>query len=73
MKNEALACINLTKFKGHSQIEMEGSAKNLLVLTALFIKELSEEMGEEPHDVLLVIHSCITRAQILEVLEGGRS
>lgn len=72
MKNGALARIGLTKFKDHSQIEMEGSAKDLLVLTAMFIKELSEEMGEDPHDVMLVIHSRITRAQTLEILEGGR-
>lgn len=72
MKNEALAHISLTKFKDHSQIEMEGSARDLIVLTAMFIKELSEEMGEEPRDVISEIYSRVTQAQILEILEGGR-
>lgn len=72
MEKEIKARISLTKFKDHSQIEMEGLAGDLLTLTAMFIKELSEGVGEEPRDVMLAIHSRITRAQTLEVLEGGR-
>lgn len=71
MEKEIKARISLTMFKDHSEVEMEGSAEDLLTLTAMFIKELSEEMGEDPHDVLLMIHSRVARAQILEVLEGG--
>lgn len=71
MKNEVLAHIDLTKFKDHSQIEMEGTARDLIILTASFIKELSEEMGEDPRDVSQVLHRYITRVQVAEELKGG--
>lgn len=72
MKNEVLARIDLTKFRDHSQIKMEGTARDLIILTATFIRELSEEMGEDPRDVSQVLHRYITRVQAQEPLEGGR-
>lgn len=72
MKNEVLAHIDLTKFEGHSQIKMEGTARDLIILTATFIRELSEEMGEDPRDVSQVLHRYITRVQAQKPLKGGR-
>ena len=73
MEKEALAHVNLVRFKDHSKVEMGGSGEHLISLTAMFVDELAKEMDESPMYILREIDSRVMQARIFEALKGGRS